>query len=255
MNMVSTVTKNMETKNKEAKKTNLDKLVKVLQVLAGVFMLAMVILFVLLMKKYDISVSNVDSLTSMLTGGTITVAAMIILFNLVKSFALVVTPSIVFVVSGIVFENVWVAILVNFIAVAIGLLPPYFLGKFTGKGMVDTLKKRFPKVKKIDDFAGQNEIIISFIIKASGIIPGDTSSLILGAMNLSFPKYYIGATLGTLPLNIMWAILGNKGDLSNPYTYLYILPIIVFALAMSVVIKKITNKKKQITNNSYNLEK
>ena len=245
----------METKNKEAKKTNLDKLVKVLQVLAGVFMLAMVILFVLLMKKYDISVSNVDSLTSMLTGGTITVAAMIILFNLVKSFALVVTPSIVFVVSGIVFENVWVAILVNFIAVAIGLLPPYFLGKFTGKGMVDTLKKRFPKVKKIDDFAGQNEIIISFIIKASGIIPGDTSSLILGAMNLSFPKYYIGATLGTLPLNIMWAILGNKGDLSNPYTYLYILPIIVFALAMSVVIKKITNKKKQITNNSYNLEK
>lgn len=234
----------METKNKETKKTNLDKLVKVLQVLAGVFMLAMVILFVLLMKKYDISVSNVDSLTSMLTGGTVTVAAMIILFNLVKSFALVVTPSIVFVVSGIVFENVWVAILVNFIAVAIGLLPPYFLGKFTGKGMVDTLKNRFPKVKKIDDFAGQNEIIISFIIKASGIIPGDTSSLILGAMNLSFPKYYIGATLGTLPLNIMWAILGNKGDLSNPYTYLYILPIIVFALAMSVVIKKITNKKK-----------
>lgn len=234
----------MQTKNTEAKKTNLDKLVKVLQVLAGVFMLAMVILFVLLMKKYDISVSNVDSLTSMLTGGTVTVAAMIILFNLVKSFALVVTPSIVFVVSGIVFENVWVAILVNFIAVAIGLLPPYFLGKFTGKGMVDTLKNRFPKVKKIDDFAGQNEIIISFIIKASGIIPGDTSSLILGAMNLSFPKYYIGATLGTLPLNIMWAILGNKGDLSNPYTYLYILPIIVFALAMSVVIKKITNKKK-----------
>ena len=231
---------NTEVKNE---KKNYDKLVKVLQIAAGVFMLAMVIIFVVLMKKYDISVSNVGMLTERLTGGVISVAAIIILFNLVKSFALVVTPSIVFVVSGIVFENVWVAILVNFIAVAIGLIPPYFLGKFTGKGMVDTLKRRFPKVNKLDSFAGENAFIISFIVKASGLIPGDTSSLILGAMDLPFKSFYLGATLGTLPLNIMWAILGNKGDLSNPYTFLYLLPIVVFALVMSVVVKKMSDKK------------
>ena len=232
----------MSTEIKNEKK-NYDKLVKVLQIAAGVFMLAMVIIFVVLMKKYDISVSNVGMLTERLTGGVISVAAIIILFNLVKSFALVVTPSIVFVVSGIVFENVWVAILVNFIAVAIGLIPPYFLGKFTGKGMVDTLKRRFPKVNKLDSFAGENAFIISFIVKASGLIPGDTSSLILGAMDLPFKSFYLGATLGTLPLNIMWAILGNKGDLSNPYTFLYLLPIVIFALVMSVVVKKMSDKK------------
>lgn len=232
----------MSTEVKNEKK-NYDKLVKALQIAAGVFMLAMVIIFVVLMKKYDISVSNVGMLTERLTGGVISVAAIIILFNLVKSFALVVTPSIVFVVSGIVFENVWVAILVNFIAVAIGLIPPYFLGKFTGKGMVDTLKRRFPKVNKLDSFAGENAFIISFIVKASGLIPGDTSSLILGAMDLPFKSFYLGATLGTLPLNIMWAILGNKGDLSNPYTFLYLLPIVIFALVMSVVVKKMSDKK------------
>lgn len=222
---------------------NYDKLIKVLQILAGVFMLVMVVVVVLYMKKNNISVKNVDHLTEILKGGTFTVACMIILFNLIKSFALVVTPSIIFVVSGIVFEDVWVAILVNFIAVAIGLIPPYFLGKFTGKGMVDTLKSRFPKVKKIDDFAGENSFIISFIIKASGIIPGDLSTLILGAMNLPFKNFYLGATLGTLPLNIMWAILGNKGDLSNPKTYLYLLPIIIFAVVMSIVVNKLSNKK------------
>ena len=232
----------MSTEVKNEKK-NYDKLVKALQIAAGVFMLAMVIIFVVLMKKYDISVSNVGMLTEKLTGGVISVAAIIILFNLVKSFALVVTPSIVFVVSGIVFDNVWVAILVNFIAVAIGLIPPYFLGKFTGKGMVDTLKRRFPKVNKLDSFAGENAFIISFIVKASGLIPGDTSSLILGAMDLPFKSFYLGATLGTLPLNIMWAILGNKGDLSNPYTFLYLLPIVVFAVVMSVVVKKMSDKK------------
>ena len=241
----------MGTKAKDVnQKKNYDKLIKVLQIAAGVFMLAMVIIFVVLMKKYDISVKNVSTITDKLTGGIFAVAAIIILFNLVKSFALVVTPSIIFVISGIVFDSVWVAILVNIIAVAIGLIPPYFLGKFTGKGMVDTLRKRFPKVNKIDDFADKNGFIVSFILKASGVIPGDLSSLILGAMNINFRDFYIGASLGTLPINIMWAILGNKGDLSNPYTYLYLLPIIIFAVVMSIVMKKITDKKeKQETNN------
>lgn len=234
----------MKTENKELnQKKNYDKLIKVLQIAAGIFMLAMVIIFVVLMKKYDISVKNVSAITDRLTGGVITVAALIILFNLIKSFALVVTPSIIFVISGIVFDSVWVAILVNFLAVAIGMIPPYFLGKFTGKGMVDTLRKRFPKVNKIDSFADENGFIVSFLLKASGLIPGDTSSLILGAMDISFRDFYIGSTLGTLPINIMWAILGNKGDLSNPYTYLYLLPIIIFAVVMSVVVKKITDKK------------
>lgn len=229
----------------KVQKKNYDKLIKILQIAAGIFMLAMVIVFIVLMRKYDISVKNVSAITSMLKGGVFTIAVMIILFNLVKSFALIVTPSIVFVISGIVFDSVWVAILVNFIAVAIGLIPPYFLGKFTGKGMVDTLRKRFPKVNKIDDFADKNGFIVSFILKASGIIPGDLTSLMLGAMNINFRDFYIGATLGTLPINIMWAILGNKGDLSNPYTYLYLLPIIVFAVVMSIVMKKITNKKEK----------
>lgn len=230
-------------KTKVNQKKNYDKLIKALQIAAGIFMLAMVILFVVLMNKYNISVTNVSAITDRLTGGIVTVAALIILFNLIKSFALVVTPSIIFVISGIVFDSVWVAILVNFLAVAIGMIPPYFLGRFTGKGMVDTLKRRFPKVNKIDSFADENGFIVSFLLKASGIIPGDTSSLILGAMDINFRDFYIGSTLGTLPINIMWAILGNKGDLTNPYTYLYLLPIVIFALVMSAVVKKITDNK------------
>ena len=237
----------MKTQEQNQKK-NYDKLIKALQIAAGVFMLIMVVACIILMKHFNISVTNVDAITQRLTGGVVTVAAIIILFNLIKSFALIVTPSIIFVISGIVFDDLWVAILVNIIAVAIGLIPPYFLGRFTGKGMVDTLRKRFPKVNKIDDFADKNGFIVSFILKASGIIPGDLSSLILGAMDINFRDFYIGASLGTLPINIMWAILGNKGDLTNPYTFLYLLPIIVFALVMSVVVKKITDKKESKEN-------
>ena len=230
-------------KNTGSDKKNYDKLVKILQIAAIIFTCVMIAFCVIFMKKNNVSVKNPESITKFLQGNTLKIAIIIILINLVKSFALVVTPSIIFVVSGIVFENVWVAILVNFLATAIALIPPFYLGKFTGKNMVDTLKNRFPKVKKIDDFAGKNGFIISFILKASGLIPGDTTSLILGAMDMSFPQFYLGATLGTLPINIMWAVLGNKGDLSNPYTFLYILPIIAFALIMTVIVNKMTNKK------------
>lgn len=232
-------------KNTPAEKKNYDKLVKILQIAAAVFTVVMVAVCLVFMKKNNVSVRNPESITKFLEGNVFKIAVMIILINLVKSFALVVTPSIIFVVSGIVFENVWTAILVNLIATCIGLIPPYFLGRFTGKGMVDTLKRRFPKVRKIDDFAGKNEFIISFLLKASGLIPGDTTSLILGAMDMSFAKFYLGASLGTLPINVMWAILGNKGDLSNPYTFLYILPIIAFALIMTFVVNKVSGKKKQ----------
>ena len=50
------------------------KIVKVLQIISFVFILAMVVACVVFLKKNNISVSNVDALTTYLTGGTLTVA-------------------------------------------------------------------------------------------------------------------------------------------------------------------------------------
>lgn len=231
-------------------KKDYGKLIKVMQICAYVFIAGMILVVLLFMKKNNISVKNPGALVQMLQGELITTALMLILFNLVKSFAFVITPSIIFVVSGIVFEDLWVAILVNLIATEIALVPTYYLGKLTGSGMVNALKKRFPKVKKIDDFAGENEVVLSFVLKATGLVPGDTTSLVLGAMNISFLKYFIGASLGALPLNIMWAVVGNKGDLSNPNTLLYVLPLVIFVVAMSIVAKKLAGRKKNASENA-----
>lgn len=233
---------------KMSEKKNYDKLIKILQIVAGIFIVCMIIAVLIIMKVKNISVSNPSAILAFFEGyGVVAMAAMIILVNLVKSFAFVVTPSIMFVVSGILFRDVpngvWIAILVNFIATEIAMIPTYYLGRFTGSSMINTLKNRFPKVKKIDDFAGQNEIILSCLLKATGLIPGDLTSLVLGAMNISFVKYFIGASLGTLPINIMWAVLGNKGSFSDPKSALYVIPIIVFVVAMAVIVKIIAKKK------------
>jgi uncharacterized membrane protein YdjX (TVP38/TMEM64 family) len=62
-------------------------------------------------------------------------------------------------------------------------------------------------------------------------------------MNVNFWKFFLASNLGMLPFNILFTVLANKGDLSNPYSLLYIIPIPIFVIIMSVVAKKMTAKK------------
>lgn len=224
------------------KKDN-EKIIKILQLCSVVFMLAMVGTMLVLINKFDINIENAAHLSTYIKGGTYTIALIIIAFTVIKSFALVFPPAVIFAVSGLLFDNLWVAVLVNFIGVALSVIMPYYLGRFTGKDMLDTLKKKFPKIKKLDDFAGQNEFMVVYVVKASGVIPSDLMNVVYGAMNINFMKYFIASNIGMLPFNILFTLLANKGDLSNPYSLLYIIPIPVFVVIMSVVVKKMTKKK------------
>ena len=228
---------------KVKKKRNFDKLIKVLQVASIAFMVAMVAVMFVLMNKFDISIDNAAQLSGYITGGTLTVALVIIAFTVVKSFALVFPPAVIFAVSGLIIDNVWVAIGVNAIAVALSVILPYYFGRFAGKDLLETLKVKFPKIKKLDDFAGKNEFMVVYVVKASGVVPSDLMSVIYGAMNVNFFKFFIASNLGMLPFNVLFTFLANKGDLSNPYSLLYIIPIPVFVVIMSVVVKKMTKKK------------
>lgn len=220
-----------------------EKLIKTLQILSAVFMVAMVVAMLILMNKFDINIENAAQLSTYIKGGTFTVALIIILFTVVKSFALIFPPAVIFAVSGLIIDNLWLAVFINIIGVALSVILPYYLGRFTGKDMLDTLKERFPKIKKLDDFAGKNEFMVVYVVKASGVVPSDLMSVIYGAMNVNFTKFFIASNLGMLPFNILFTLLANKGDLSNPYSLLYIVPIPVFVLIMSIVVKKMTKEK------------
>lgn len=205
-------------------------------------MLGMLIAMLIVMNKFDISIENAAELSKYITGGTLTVALIIIAFTVVKSFALVFPPAVIFAVSGLIIDNVWLAIGINIIGVALSVILPYYFGSFAGKDLLDSLKNKFPKIKKLDDFAGQNEFMVVYVVKASGVVPSDLMSVIYGAMGVNFFKFFIASNLGMLPFNILFTLLANKGDLSNPYTLLYIIPIPVFVVIMSIVVKRMTKK-------------
>lgn len=226
---------------------NYGKLVKVLQIAAGVLMLAMVVLCLVLVNKYNIKVSNIPELSEKITGGTMTIAIGIIIFSVVKSFALVFPVAVIFAICGFLMPNYWIALLINVISVFVSLSIPYFLGRFTGSGMVSTLKGRFAAVKKLDDFAGANETTMTFAVKLSGILPGDLSSLLFGAMGISYKNYMIGANLGMFPLALLYSFLGiSLKELGNkPWiAAIPVVGIIIFNIISSIITKKLISKTK-----------
>lgn len=226
---------------------NYGKLVKALQIGAGVFMVAMVILCLVLTKKYDIKLANIPELSEKITGGVATIAFGVILFSVVKSFALVFPPSVIFAICGYLMPNYFLALIINIVSVFLSLSIPYFLGRFTGASMVDTLKGKFKAIKKMDDFAGANETEMTFAVKLSGILPGDLSSLFFGAMGISYKNYMIGANLGMLPLAIVYTLFGTALKSIGEKPWLAAIPvvvIIVFVLIASLITKRLIAKTK-----------
>ncbi|MBQ8574978.1 MAG: VTT domain-containing protein [Clostridia bacterium] len=226
---------------------NYSKLVKALQIASGIFMLLMVILCIVLIQKYDIKVSNIPALSEKIQGGIMTLSFGFILFSVIKSFALVFPPAVVFSICAYMMPNYWIALVINIISVFLSLSIPYFLGKFTGASMVDTLKKKFKAIQKLDDFAGANEMEMTFAVKLSGVLPGDLSSLVFGAMGISYKNYMIGANLGMLPLVIAYTLFGYALKSVGEKPWVVAIPvvvIIVFILIAGIITKKLIAKTK-----------
>ena len=235
-----------------AEKKDYGKLVKVLQIVTGIIMLALVVVGIILMKKYDINAKNIPQLSEKLSAfanGTMIVSLVMIGIMVVKSFCLILPPAVVMSVCAFALPNPWIAFAANLIGMTLSLVIPYFLGRFTGAGMVDTLKKRFKAVKKIEDFAGANEWKMTAVVKFSGILPGDLSSLLFGAMNISFKNYMLGASLGNLPLVIVYTAFGAllKDVTEKPWVPAIPVAVIIVFLAISGLLTKklISDTKKQ----------
>lgn len=226
---------------------NYNKLIRILQIASGIFMVAMVILCIYLTQKYNIKVTNIPELSEKLPSGILILSIGFVVFSVIKSFALIFPPAVVFSLCAYMIPNFGLALGINIVSVFLSLSIPYVLGRFTGSTMVETLKNKFKAIKKIDDFAGANETEMTFAIKLSGLLPGDLSSLLFGAMGISYKKYMIGSFMGMLPLAVVYTLFGyalkNIGE--KPWVVaIPIVVIIVFTLIAGLITKKLIAKTK-----------
>ena len=67
------------------KQKNYAKLIKSLQIMSFVFMGAMIVTMLMLINKFDISIDNAGKLAEYISGGTLTVALIIIAFTVIAT--------------------------------------------------------------------------------------------------------------------------------------------------------------------------
>lgn len=229
-------------------KKDYGKLIKILQIITGILLLIFVVIGIILIQKYNIKVSNIKNLSQMITGGIMTVSLVLIGISVIKSFALVFPPAVLLSICGYMMPNYFLAVAVNFVSVILSLSIPYFLGRFTGAGMVDTLKGKFKAVRKIDDFVGTNEVKMTGLFKFAGIMPGDLSSLLFGAMDVSYKNFMIGSVLGNIPLILIYTLFGILLKSVGEKPWVVAIPvavIVLFTLIAAALTKKTVDNNKR----------
>lgn len=136
-------------------------------------------------------------------------AFVILLLYALKSMSFVFPIAVLQIATGHLFPTP-AALLINFSGRAVTLTIPYWIGRFSGAGLVDDLTGKYPKLEEICSRQGKKPLFISFLLRTYSFLPGDAVSLYLGAMQIPFPHYLAGGMLGTTLGVVLSTILGSS---------------------------------------------
>lgn len=178
------------------------KLMLALRVLPLVLMLTL--LGLLLFSSADFSAGSIVALMPKNQVGA--VAVLLLLFVL-KSLAIAFPIAALWIVSGLMFP-LPAAMAVSLAGTVVGLSIPFFIGKFSGSGAVDTLMARYPKVNSMMKLYRGREFFFSYIVRYLPL-PMDIASMLAGALEIGYGKFLLGGLLGLLPQVVAHTVLGT----------------------------------------------
>ena len=75
---------------------------------------------------------------------------------------------------------------------------------------MDLLEQKYPKLQKLTDFNEDNPWLVSYILRAIHMLPGDIVSMVLGAMEVEYRAYLFGSFGGLFPVMFFATLLGNN---------------------------------------------
>lgn len=157
---------------------------------------------------------------------------MMLLFAL-KSMSVFIFSGILFAANGILFP-LPEAIGLNVLGAGIMVSLPYWLGRRLGKGAVDRLVRKYPKVETLRQLRTQHEFTVSFFTRAINILPSDILSLYMGAVGIRYGKYLAGSLLGMLLSIITFPVMGMS--VTEPGSPAFIVSLCLQAAASAAAI-------------------
>lgn len=156
---------------------------------------------------------------------------MMFLFAL-KSLSVFIFSGILFAANGILFP-LPEAIALNVLGAGIMVSLPYWLGRRLGKGAVNQLVLKYPKIAALRQMRTRHEFTISFFTRAINVLPSDILSLYMGCTGIHYGKYLVGSLLGMILSIITFPIMGMS--ITEPGS-----PAFIVSLCLQVTVTAIT---------------
>jgi uncharacterized membrane protein YdjX (TVP38/TMEM64 family) len=168
----------------------------------------------------------------------------ITLFGL-KSLSMVFPMVVLVAASGIIFDNLAIALITNFLGVMLQITIPYIIGRYAERGFVEKLLHKHKNLRKIEDFKNENELFLCYFLRVINILPCDVVSMYFGASATKTKNYYIGSMAGILPGMIVTTIAGAA--VTEPLSPQFIISVsveVAFAVGSAIYYYFYKRKKK-----------
>lgn len=139
------------------------------------------------------------------------------------------------------------AILINGIGLFIAISVPYWIGRFFGMSLIESLQERFPKFEAALLKQNQNSFFVCFLCRIIGVPPGDLVTMYFGASGIPYWKNTLAGWLGVFPGMVLATLFGtNIQDPSSKEFWISFLSMGSMMVLSSVVysIYKWNQKKK-----------
>lgn len=189
-------------------------------------------IFVAVILNYD-KLVNLD--LRMLVGsiGVIWYAYLVVIgVYALKSIAFVIPAMMIYVSVGISFDTP-VALVLNFIGLAIEVSVTFFLGKFLGGEYVKKLLEKNKGGQKLLNVKTKTKNSFLFVARVLPVFPIDFTSLFLGSSDFKFIPYFLISMLGIYPRVLLFTIIGD-----SIYKYIpkeLIIKLIIIAIPVGVI--------------------
>ena len=201
------------------------------------------IVFTVIVKKSSEPLS-VNTILRYTPENAMLAAEIVLLLFALKSLTVVFPLSILYLASGIIFQPV-IAVLISTVGLAITITIPYWIGKYSGKQIVQEICQKYPKAGMIAQYQRTNTFFACFITRIVGFLPGDIVSIYFGACDTAYLIYLAAGVSGSLLSIITTTLLGEK--ISTPFSVEFMIVLLCRILVSvgAVVINYQLNQKKK----------
>ena len=188
---------------------------------------------------------TLDSILSYTPESPLLAFAVLMVLYALKSLTVVFYAGLLYAAGGVLFP-LPIAILAGICGTLVMALIPYFLARRIGAARADELRRKYPKLQRIEQIRSRNAFAFVVVLRCVNIVNFDIGSMYCGAARVPLPVFLAGSLVGKLVDIVMWSVMGASLDERDPVPFVIALAIDL-AIALAVVLwSKKQNQKEEV---------